>query len=135
MTREQKIAAFTMRMDGKTYREIGHRFGLSAQGAWVALRDTLGVRETDANARTLEKVMKRYPGIGSYMRRNNMKLSGLAALCGLAPSSVRAALIDGHDPAKYTIDKILKGTGMTYEEAFGNADGSGSEDESGNDGF
>lgn len=128
MTREQKIEAFIMRMDGKSYRDIGHRFGLSAQGAWVALRDALGVRETDANARTLEKVVKRYPGIGSYMRQNNMKLSGLAALCGIAPSYVRSMLIDGHEPSKYTIDKILKGTGMTYEEAFGDAVESGKDE-------
>lgn len=113
MTREQKIEAFTMRIDGYSYQEIANKMGISRQG----IRDCLqrSVLRDSRNARLSARCV--YPNILKYMRDHKMNISSFADAAGLTKGSV-SRILEGKNLSRTSIDKILKVTGMTYEEAF-----------------
>ena len=113
MTREQKIEAFTMRIDGYAYQEIANKMGISQQ----AVRDCLlrSISRDSRNTRLFAHCV--YPNILKYMCNHKMSLSGLANAAELNPNIV-SRVLEGRNFTKTSIDKILKATGMTYEEAF-----------------
>lgn len=60
----------------------------------------------------------KYWRIEKYIIDKGMSLRGFAAKCGI-PSSVMCRFLNGQtDIRKSNIDKILKATGMSYEECF-----------------
>ena len=113
MTREQKIEAFTMRIDGYAYQEIANKMGISRQAVRDCLHESISFdsRNTRLSARCV------YPNILKYMRDHKMNPSGLANAAGLTPRGV-SRILEGENLTKTSIEKILKITGMTYEEAF-----------------
>lgn len=60
----------------------------------------------------------KYWRIERYMIDKEMSLRGLAAKCDISPSVMCRFLNGQTDIRKSNIDKILKVTGMTYEECF-----------------
>lgn len=112
MTNEQIEEMGKMRNDGYTLQEIADKFGVSKQ--WVAqLIPTGGYK---MNPETLDKMV--YPNIANWMRKNHYNMRKLVSETGLTLQTLRRMLIEGRDPRKYQIDKILKVTGLTYEVAF-----------------
>lgn len=60
-----------------------------------------------------------YPSIDAWLRANNVSVMELARRVEISQQSM-SLLMNGRTlPRKRTIDKILRITGMTYEEAFG----------------
>ncbi len=60
----------------------------------------------------------KYWRIEKYIIDKGMSLRGFAAKCDI-PSSVMCRFLNGNtDIRKKNIDKILKVTGLTYEECF-----------------
>ena len=111
MTREQKIEAYQMLLDGYTLQAIGEKFGISRQRV-LQLFSVKHIR-TDAAIESCA-----YPNIAKWMDENGYGYTGIAKLCNAPYASVFSALKECKDCKKSFIDKILKLTGMTYEVAF-----------------
>lgn len=60
-----------------------------------------------------------YPGISAWLRSQNISLIELSNTTEIAYSNIYRIVNGEISPTKRTIDKILRTTGMTYEEAFG----------------
>ena len=60
-----------------------------------------------------------YPGISAWLRAQNISLMELSNTIEIAYSNIYRIVIGEISPTKRTIDKILRTTGMTYEDAFG----------------
>lgn len=67
----------------------------------------------------------RYPGLQKWMKDNDFTLTKLSERSGLNYATLRYDLSmyssKQCDPKKFTIDAILAVTGLTYEQAFGEA--------------
>lgn len=113
MTRDQKIEAFTMRIDGYSYQEIANKMGVSRQ----AVQDYLQ-RSISYNLRKVRFCGNCvYPNILKYMQDHKMNLSDFANAVEMNYANL-SRVLKGKNTSKTSIDKILKVTGMTYEEAF-----------------
>lgn len=64
------------------------------------------------------ETMGKYISIETYMRTQGISLREFANRCGIAPSTMSRFLSGKTDIQKSNIDKILKETGMGYEECF-----------------
>lgn len=62
--------------------------------------------------------MGQYISIENYMRTQGISLREFSNRCGIAPSTMSRFLSGKTDIQKSNIDKILKVTGMSYEECF-----------------
>lgn len=62
--------------------------------------------------------MGKYISLENYMRTQGISLREFANRCGIAPSTMSRFLSGKTDIQKSNIDKILKVTGMSYEECF-----------------
>lgn len=121
MTKEEKIVACEMRLDGASLREIAAKFGVSHEyirkitpPIWINYR----------SRSTCEKCI--YPNISSWLYENRYSYNRFSKLICYTCTSVYKALIGKIDPSKCLIDKILDATGMTYEVAFEQKNGEGS---------
>lgn len=111
MTREQKIEAFTMRLDGYTLEEIGNRFGITKEA----------VRSMFSRITTESGIVKKqyvYPNIAKWMIENNLNQSYFAKKLGCSQNAVSSWLIGRNNPSYRFINLVLSETGMTFEEAF-----------------
>ena len=111
LTKEEKLEAFAMLLDGHTLQTVGERFGISKQGVQQMLTVT-NIR-IDMAAQSCV-----YPNISRWMAQNGYGYMSIAKMCDISPQTVQRTLSKGSDCKKSFIDKILKVTGMTYEEAF-----------------
>lgn len=59
-----------------------------------------------------------YPAIRSWMQNNDCNFSALADMAGVCNQTISRALRGKRGTNKYTIDQILRVTGLTYEQAF-----------------
>lgn len=64
MTKEQKIEAYAMRLDGKTYREIGEKFGVTRQRIEQILRE-------GAKCKKSENCI--YEGLAEYIKKKTVR--------------------------------------------------------------
>lgn len=108
MTREQKVEAYSMLLDGCTMQEVGEKFGVSKQ-----------------YIQTLFPALGRcggrgyiYPNISKWMYENRVSGTAFADLLDVSPSVASYWFRGIHEPKKCFIDRVLAVTGMTYEEAF-----------------
>ena len=113
----EKAKAF--RAKGMTYREIAGRFGVTAE----AVRQQLSSMEP-ANFNAITEKRCIYPGIRSWMNRQHISTRKLTAMMGYAASSGTvgriARVLSGNTEIKIgDIWVLLRLTGMTFEEAFG----------------
>lgn len=111
MTKEQKLEAYSMILDGYTLQEIGDKFGISKQ------------RVSQLFPQTNQKVSSAaegcvYPNIARWMIENRAGFAAIARGCNVTTPTIRYALTSGGNIRKGTIDAFLRFTGMTYEEAF-----------------
>lgn len=105
------------REQGMTYAEIGKMFGVSRQSV-QSLLTGLG-NPTKINA--INKV--RYVGLRNWMRSEYVGISDLAEQCDITISTMYKYIVYDGRMKKFAIDEILRITGMTYEECFGEEDG------------
>lgn len=118
-TKAEKIA---LREQGLTYRQIADRLGISTQ----AVAQVLSKRQPSRFRLVAEEGCV-YVGIRNWMNENKVGFTELVRRCGLQTAGGtyprwRSYLTGQCDPPKRTIDKILRVTGLTYEEAFGRVD-------------
>lgn len=116
MTREEKIKAFTMKLDGATYQQIANEFGVTKQCIQQML---IGGKRR--NTWSIEQKGFIYPNLVNYMVRNNLHtVTAFKTHTGLNVAIhdlIRR--LQGNTPFKIDdIQKILSATGMSYEEAF-----------------
>ena len=111
MTIDEKVEAYRMQLEGKTLQKIGEHFGVSKQ----YIQQVLPKRR-----KKLEEAIQSciYPNIARWMEENEAGYSEIARRCGRLPQTVGNALSGRTDPAKTLIDRILRVTGLTYEQAF-----------------
>ena len=111
MTREEKIDAFTMRLDGYTLQEIGDKYGLTRER----------IRQMFA-AVTIESGISRknyiYPNISDWMIGNNVSQFDLCKKLGCSQAAISSYLTGKRKPTFSFINLILELTKMPYEVAF-----------------
>ena len=111
MTREEKIDAFTMRLDGYTLQEIGDKYGLTRER----------IRKMFAQVTTESGISRKnyiYPNISDWMIDNNVKQSDLSKKLGCAQNTLSSYLTGKKSPSFAFINLMLKLTKMPYEVAF-----------------
>lgn len=111
MTKEEKLAAYAMILDGCTQREVGERFGISKQRVSQLFPQTN--KKVDAAAESCV-----YPNIAKWMMEHRSGFAAIARGCNFTTATIRYALTSGGNIRKDTVDALLRFTGMTYEEAF-----------------
>lgn len=113
MTIDQRVEAYRMRLEGKTFEEIGEHFGVSRQHIQQTLFFCKGPRGLDRSVKSCV-----YPNIARWMMENRIGISKFSERCGMNQATLRLVLSVRGNPRKGTIDKILRITGLSYEEAF-----------------
>lgn len=110
MTRQEKIIAFTMRIDGASYQQIGDKLGYSKQ----CVSDTLkrSIKEHDIRMRCV------YPAVGQWMNRNRMNGSKIAEKLCYNHSTVYQYLNGCTEPSKFFREALAKLTGISEEILF-----------------
>lgn len=103
---------------GMTYDEIGELLGITKQRA-----HQLATQVRDGFRESINRRIK-YVGLRNWLYERRMNVNILEKTCGTRFAS---SLYGDSEPRKSTIDAILKATGMTYEECFGDEDGGLSE--------
>jgi len=116
MTREQKIEAFTMRLDGMSYQVIADKFNVSKQCIQQMLIG--GTRRNQFRKWESEFV---YPNLYKYMNSNGFRtLKKFQEHLGLdiTPSYFGKRCKGELSFSIEEAQKIIEVTGMSFEEAF-----------------
>ena len=114
MTKEEKIDAFTMRLNGYTLQEIGDKYGLTRER----------IRQMFASITTKSGISRKsyknyiYPNISDWMIDNNVKQSDLSKKLGCAQVTISSYLTGKKSPSFAFINLMLELTKMPYEVAF-----------------
>jgi bacterioferritin-associated ferredoxin len=117
MTREQKIEAFTMKLDGKSYQAIADKFGVSKQCIQQMLIG--GTRRSTFSVQSRGFI---YPNLVEHMINKDIHtVSAFAQYLGInekCPDCLSKKLKGetGFDIGE--IRKVLAKTGLTFDEAF-----------------
>lgn len=121
VTKDMAAEMFCMRSEGYSISQIGERFGVSGQTVWEITGKSKHFKRGN---KCLERVV--YPGLARWMRINGVSMRGLSQKCGMGNNDTISRTLRGKTvPTMNTIGKILKATGLTYEEAFGQEENSG----------
>ena len=110
MTKEQKVQAYAMILDGVSVSDVAREFGVSRQRICEIFHVSNIRLEMAADSCV-------YPNISKWMRKNHEGYTSIARKAGMYTERIRLALT-GENVHKSVIDAILAVTEMTYEEAF-----------------
>lgn len=120
MSKIDRDLAASMRRDGKTYQEIADCFGVSPQAVSDSLKKHVHARK-DLNA--IEKIP--YKGLYEFMLSHpRVSITHLSAKMFQYPNhasseKVRRLIQGGYAQLpKSAYDRLIKYTGMTYEQLF-----------------
>ena len=106
---------------GMTHAEIGREFGISRQRVFQLIGG-----KTRHHYRIITKELCVYDGLRDWLNENRVSIGELTRrIYGEAHAVARKRISDklgGAIITKTYIDKILKVTGLTYEEAFRRSD-------------
>lgn len=112
MTKEEKLKAYEMWLDGKTFTEIGNKFGVTGEAVRVALT---------INERRKKDFVCIYPGLKKWIIEHNYSVSRFVR--ELDPSRTQTWIMHKFrsktDFDVHEVKKVLAFTGLTFEEAFG----------------
>lgn len=111
LSNKDKAEAYYMRLEGHTLQEIANKYGVTKQAVSQFLPRGLNKYEKYAKGCI-------YPAIARWMIKNKMSYMSLSESTGINSATLRVALSGKTSPTKFTVDGILKATGLTYEEAF-----------------
>ena len=110
MTRKDRLTAFSMRLDGMTWAQIGKCLSYSP-GA--VSKDLHRVLEKEQAAPVLL-----YPNLQRYMEKQCYgSVEAFAHAMHVSPHRLRCVLIYGDEPAESLVQKITEATGLTEKEA------------------
>lgn len=115
MTREEKIEAFTMRIDGHTYQEIADKLGVTRQ----CIHQMLGADRRSKVALNDKGFI--YPNLMKWMIENGVPIYDLYKKMGYTSSDSSKVYKRLRGDIRFTIcdiRKILEITGMSFEECF-----------------
>lgn len=111
MKREDKIKAFSMRLDGFTFQEIGEYLGVSK----IAVQQMLQ-RAISSQGTVHSKWV--YPNLRDWVIEQGLSLSQMSQMFGLSANSISTYLLGKMDPSFSFIKAVLNASGMSFEEAF-----------------
>jgi transposase len=111
--RERALKMFEMRLDGLSYEEIGKKVGLSRQ----RVHQIICVSETKRTS-NLDYVI--YPGLKKWMKENSINATALQRMMYQTSNTCRAKQkLSGEVKFNiHDIKKIIKVSGLTFEELF-----------------
>lgn len=115
MTNEEKKKAFGMLVDGATYQEVADELGVSKQ---YVHHEFGSYFNRNFNRKCTEAEKYKYIGIRDFLVENNLNATKFAKAVGTNSGYMIKILQGVNNPSKKMIDKILKFTGLSYEEAF-----------------
>ena len=110
MTRQEKITAFTMRIDGASYQEIGDYLGLSRQFVMKSMKRTLDERNI--------KTRCVYPAISQWMNRHRVNGAELSRKLCYVQGTVYQYLGGYVEPSRFFREAMSKLTGISEEILF-----------------
>lgn len=123
MTREEKIKAFTMRIDGESWNAIAAELGANASLVRGTVLEAIRVKQAETRTRRCGTIV--YPAIAQYLARNHMSIRGLWRKMGDMTTSPHLyhILYGFCTPRRETLARISDATGipieqLTREEAF-----------------
>ena len=111
MTKEEKIDAFTMRLNGYTLQEIGDKYGLTRE----RIRQMFAAVTTESGISRKNYI---YPNISDWMIDNNVNQHDLCKKLGCSQSVISYYLTARKPPSFAFINIMLELTKMPYEVAF-----------------
>lgn len=112
MNREERIKAFTMRLDGFSWEDIGKEIGYEPSTVFCDVSRCIKKRR--------RPVSIVYPALREMCyQKFDGSLSNMAKALGLSESTLRSQMNGTCQPSGNTIRAILSVFGMTFEEAFG----------------
>ena len=110
MTRQERLEAFTRRLDGATWEEIASSLGYAPKTVRDDIHRCITAMPRRPNIR--------YPGLRRYVEEEcGGSVRQLARRCGVKEAVLYYSLSDGV-PSRDTVQAILSATGKTYEELF-----------------
>ena len=115
ITIDQKVEMYRMRLEGKSYQAIADRFGVSRQ----YVHQLFGQKYKSEPYRN---VNVQYTGLRKWMNESNYSVAKLARESGCTDHSYGTITSYLQGSPRMDIDsirKILRFTGLTFEEAFG----------------
>lgn len=114
MTKEERLEAFRLRMEGKTYKQIGEKLHYSP---WAVQKDLQTVVEKDAvNPNIL------YPRLEEIIRTQcGGSINAFARVLQVSRTDLRQFLIHGAAPSERLLERIEAVTRLSREEALEDA--------------
>lgn len=115
ITIDQKVEMYRMRLEGKSYQAIADRFGVSRQ----YVHQLFGQKYKSEPYRN---VNVQYTGLRKWMNESHYSVAKLARESGCTDHSYGTITSYLQGSLRMDIDsirKILRFTGLTFEEAFG----------------
>lgn len=113
LSREEKIAIYTKRLDGATIQQLSEEYGVP--------REVIRAYVLPGKASSIPTKVERsciYPNISAWMADQMHSYSSFAKQLDVRYETLWNALTGTTSPNKRLIDAILCATGMSYEEAF-----------------
>ena len=115
MTREDKIKAFTMRLDGMSWYRIAEVLGFEPYNVREAILDTLRIKHAESITKKRGTIV--YPSIADYLCKNHMCIRDLARKMGKSfGPQVYNVLYGMTKPRPYTISCISEATGIPAKQ-------------------
>ena len=102
--------------DQMSYAEVARKLGVSRQAVHQCVR-----YKRKGHFHTIDETRCIYKGLRDWMNQNEVNITALSLMCKMEqcyPTMLRY-LSGASEIKKSAIDKILKATGLTYEQAFG----------------
>ena len=112
MTNEQEVLSRILRIDGKSISEVAECLGIPES----ELEPIFSRRKYTKSIIGFETT--KYLHLDRWMRQRGITRVMFAEKSGINYSTLCNIMSDSVDISKRNIDKILKFTGLTYEEAF-----------------
>jgi DNA-binding phage protein len=117
MTEKDKARIEELHRQKKSLRYIANDIGVSYNAVWLYLQKIPDVYVP--NLRT-KQVLDRavFPAIAKWIIDHRMSINQFAKNASICIESFRQVLVGKNAPSYDTICKVIKYTGMTFEEAF-----------------
>ena len=119
ITIDQKVEMYRMRLEGKSYQAIADRFGVSRQYVYRLIGQ-------QCKSEPYRNVNVPYTGLKKWMNESRYSIAELARESGCTDNhsyvTITSYLQGSPRMDIDSIRKILRFTGLTFEEAFGEAE-------------